>query len=260
MIKNNLISILITNYNKEKFLKKCLDSIYKQTYKNFEIILYDDCSTDNSLKIIKKYKKIKLIKNQKRKNKSSARNQIIGLFEAFKKSNGNIICLLDGDDSYRKNKLSEVNNFFLKYQKLDCVFDEPITTINKFKIKKNLNFKSIWPTIFPTSCISARKNVLNLFFRNIKKNSYPNLEIDARFTIFSNFYLGQYNILKKKLSHYNYDKNGITAHIKKFSKLWWLRRYEAFIYLRFILNKKRKKFIFNIDFFLTQIIAHFLKK
>ena len=43
MKKNNLISILITNYNKEKFLKKCLDSVYKQKYKNFEVILYDDC-------------------------------------------------------------------------------------------------------------------------------------------------------------------------------------------------------------------------
>ena len=61
-MKNDLISILITNYNKEKFLKKCLDSVYYQNYRNYEIILFDDCSDDKSLEIIKKYKKIKLIK------------------------------------------------------------------------------------------------------------------------------------------------------------------------------------------------------
>ena len=58
-MKNNFISILITNYNKEKFLKKCLNSIKNQNYKNYEVILFDDCSTDNSLKIIKDFKKIK---------------------------------------------------------------------------------------------------------------------------------------------------------------------------------------------------------
>ena len=91
-MKNNFISILITNYNKQKFLKKCLDSIYKQSYNNYEIILFDDCSKDNSLDIIKKYKKVKLIKNKKRSNKSGPINQINGILRAFKKSKGNIIC------------------------------------------------------------------------------------------------------------------------------------------------------------------------
>ena len=137
MKKNNLISILITNYNKEKFLEKCLDSVYKQKYKNFEVILYDDCSSDNSLKIINRYKKIKLIKNLKRKNKSSAINQITGLYRAFKRSKGSIICLLDGDDSYKKNKLFEINKFFSKYQNFGSVFDIPITS------KKNLGLEKI---------------------------------------------------------------------------------------------------------------------
>ena len=258
MKKNNLISILITNYNKEKFLEKCLDSVYKQKYKKFEVILYDDCSSDNSLNIINRYKKIKLIKNLKRKKKSSAINQIVGLYKAFKKSKGSIICLLDGDDSYKKNKLFEINKFFSKYQKFDSVFDIPITAKKKFKLRKNSNL--IWPTIIPTSCISVKKNIMNLFFKNIKKNSFQNLEIDARFTIFTYFYLGQYNILEKKLSYYNHDKDGITSNIKKFSKKWWFRRSEAFAYLRFVLNKKKKKFIYSIDFFLTCIIAQILKR
>ena len=65
-MKNELISILITNFNKEKFLKNCLNSVYRQNLKNFEIILFDYCSNDNSLKIIKKNKRIKLILNKKK--------------------------------------------------------------------------------------------------------------------------------------------------------------------------------------------------
>ena len=71
--------------------------------------------SDKSLKIIKNYKKIKLIRNKKRSNKSAPLNQINGLIQCFKKSRGNIICLLDGDDFYNKNKhFIKVFNFFLK--------------------------------------------------------------------------------------------------------------------------------------------------
>lgn len=82
--KNYKISILITNYNKSQFLNKSLNSILNQDYKNYEIILYDDCSTDDSLNIINKYKKIKLIKclkKDKKKNRSSKSNY--GNFENF---------------------------------------------------------------------------------------------------------------------------------------------------------------------------------
>ena len=54
--KNILVSILINNYNNQKFLKKSIFSCLNQTYKNLEIIIFDDNSTDNSLKILKKIK------------------------------------------------------------------------------------------------------------------------------------------------------------------------------------------------------------
>ena len=54
--KENFISILITNYNKEKFIRNSIKSILNQNYKNYEIILFDDCSSDNSLKLINSFK------------------------------------------------------------------------------------------------------------------------------------------------------------------------------------------------------------
>ena len=89
-MKKNFISILITNYNKEKFLQNSLNSVCNQNFKNYEIILYDDCSNDSSVKIINNFKKVKLIRNLKRNSKNSGPlNQIIGILQAFKKCKGN---------------------------------------------------------------------------------------------------------------------------------------------------------------------------
>ena len=108
-MKKKLISILITNFNKDKFLKKTLSSIVNQNFKNYEIILFDDASTDNSLAIIKKFKKVKLIKNlNANSSKSPPLNQVKGIIEAFKLSKGNIVCLLDSDDIFTKNKLKRI--------------------------------------------------------------------------------------------------------------------------------------------------------
>ena len=64
--KNNTkASILIANYNNEKYLEECLNSILNQTYKNIEIIVIDDNSSDNSSKIINKFKNKIIIANKK---------------------------------------------------------------------------------------------------------------------------------------------------------------------------------------------------
>ena len=239
MKDKNYISILITNYNKEFFLNKSLQSVCSQNFKNYEVILFDDCSTDNSIRIIKNFKRVKLIRNKSKKRKTGPLNQIKGIVECFKKSKGNIICLLDGDDFFERDKLSKINQFFKNNKKLNCVFDTPINNKAKFNFKNKSKNYSIWSTIFPTSCVSLRKFFFTTFLKNINKADFPHLEIDARLSIFSKFYMNEYNVLNKKLTHYNYDQNGITANIKKYSKIWWLRRSEAFAYLRIIMKKKK---------------------
>ena len=66
-MKNQLASILITNFNKDKYLNDTIQSCLVQNYKKKEILIFDDKSTDNSLKILKKYRKIKVYKNKKKK-------------------------------------------------------------------------------------------------------------------------------------------------------------------------------------------------
>ena len=98
-----LVSIIVPVYNTEKYLKKCLDSLVNQTYKDFEIIVVNDGSTDKSSNIIskyqKKYKNIILI-DKENEGLSMARNR------GVQKSSGKYIIFVDSDD-YVSNKLLE---------------------------------------------------------------------------------------------------------------------------------------------------------
>lgn len=101
-------SIIVPVYNTEKYLRKCLDSIFKSSYKNYEVIIINDGTKDNSENIIneyiKKYKNIKYIK-QKNMGLSIARNK------GIKESTGDYILFLDSDDYIDKDLLSTLNSF-----------------------------------------------------------------------------------------------------------------------------------------------------
>lgn len=100
-----LISIVIPVYNIEKYLKRCVDSVIRQTYKNIEIILVNDGSTDNCYKICNEFKNIdKRIRviNKENGGLSSARNA--GMQEAL----GEYIVFVDGDDTIDSNMCKEM--------------------------------------------------------------------------------------------------------------------------------------------------------
>ena len=91
----DLISIIVPVYNVEKYLEQCLESLLNQTYKNIEIIVVNDGSTDQSLDILKKYSfkdnRIKLY-SQKNQGISAARNT------ALEHINGKYVMFVDSDD------------------------------------------------------------------------------------------------------------------------------------------------------------------
>lgn len=97
-MKNELVSIIIPVYNGHKYLCNCVDSVLAQTYKNLEIILINDGSTDNSLDICKEYAKnddrIKIVNLPQNSGQSYARNA------GVKSATGTWIAFCDNDDSY----------------------------------------------------------------------------------------------------------------------------------------------------------------
>ena len=106
-----MISIVIPLYNKEQTIVNTLNSVFKQTYSNFEIVIINDGSTDNSVKIINQNfddARIRII-NQKNAGVSAARNK------GIEESRGEWISFLDGDDEWLPNYLEEVQKAIEKY-------------------------------------------------------------------------------------------------------------------------------------------------
>ena len=110
-MENIKFSFIIPTYNCTDFIENCLSSIFLQTYKNYEIIVVDDCSTDNTVDILKKYDNIKILSTSKNSRQGAARN--IGLDNCT----GDYILFVDSDDSLYDNYVLEkiankLNNSF----------------------------------------------------------------------------------------------------------------------------------------------------
>ena len=125
--------------------------------------------------------------------------------------------------------------------------------ILKLKIKKHLF--SIWPSIYPTSCISLRRKFMTEFIKLSQKKKFPNLEIDARIVIFS-FLKKNMKVINKSYTLYNHDNKGITSNYLKFRKNWWKKRYEAFLYMKYLSKKIGLDFKKGPDYFLTKLINY----
>ena len=92
---NKKISVIVAVYNTEKYLDRCIESLLNQTYKNIELVIVEDCSTDSSRKLLKKYKEnenIKIFYNKENRGLSYSRNY------GLKKSTGDFIGYIDSDD------------------------------------------------------------------------------------------------------------------------------------------------------------------
>jgi len=256
-------SILITNYNKEKYIEECILSSLNQNSKDLEIIVFDNNSTDNSLEIINKFSEKILIKKKNRSSEFSAFNQIDLIIEAFKLSTGEIICLLDGDDFFLPNKISVINHHFSENSEIDVIFDTPGIDINgktkPLKLKKKL-FNSNWPSTVPTSGISFRRSFFDQCLKSDLLRKYPILEIDFRLNFFSKKIHNRYIHLKDYLTFYRKVDNGIMSNLKKFSYKWWVKRLDAHHFIEHIYNVNNIKYYRNYDFYLTKGILYFLNK
>lgn len=111
------VSVVMPIFNQESFLKEAIRSILSQTFKNFELLILNDGSTDNSLKIIKSFKdkRIKVFQNRKRQGLARGLNFLI------KKARGGYIARMDGDDISLPNRIEEQIKFLDKYPEVVLV-------------------------------------------------------------------------------------------------------------------------------------------
>lgn len=137
MLKLPMISFVVTSYNYEKYILKTLESIKAQTYRNFEIIIVDDCSKDNSCKIIEDFisenqdLKITLIKQ------SSNQGQMASMIKGLESAQGQFVSFIDSDDilmpDYAKHHIRvhlETSVAFTSCQIIEIGEDDEIHTMN----------------------------------------------------------------------------------------------------------------------------------
>lgn len=104
-----LVSIVMPNYNGEKFLRETIESVLSQTYTNWELLFVDDCSTDNSLELIKSFRdeRIRVYQNETNSGAAVSRNT------ALREAKGKWIAFLDSDDLWVPEKLEEQLKFMV---------------------------------------------------------------------------------------------------------------------------------------------------
>lgn len=180
---NQLISVVIPYYKKKKYIKRALESVYIQTYKNFEIIIvYDDTDLSDFFyleELLKKNCKIKIIFNKNNLGAGFSRN--IGI----KNSKGKMIAFLDADDYWKKNKLEYQINFMIK-NKINFSFtsyyliDDNNIIMKKIVAKKLLFYENLIQSCdIGLSTVMLKKNILN-------KLKFPNLKTKEDYVLWLN--------------------------------------------------------------------------
>ncbi len=141
------VSIIMNCYNGENYLDESLNSVINQTYKNWELIFYDNCSTDKSVTILKKYKdkRIKYFKSKKKINLGLARKK------ALSRAKGDFIAFLDTDDIWKKNKLNKQLKFFnnekIGFTITNSIFFSKFKSKNFYSLKRNFEKKVFYKLI-----------------------------------------------------------------------------------------------------------------
>lgn len=168
MKKNNLISVIINCRNSQKYIKETIDSVINQTYKNFEIIIVNNNSTDNTKNIIFSYsdQRIKYFELNKSISLGAARNI------ALKESSGEFIAFIDSDDIWDKSKIEQTlkefqNNIGLVYS--DVVYFNSEKSFNLYKGRKAYEgncFSSLLTdyNLCISSCVISRKYMNQFLF------------------------------------------------------------------------------------------------
>ncbi len=253
-----LISVIVNCYNGEKYLSNCIKSILNQNYKNFEIIFWDNCSTDKSKKIINSFKdsRIKKYFSKRFYKLYAARNF------AIQKSKGKYISFLDVDDIWKKNKLSEQIKILKKNKNAEIIYSNYICN-NQKKSVKFLKFTTKLPSGFIT------QNLLNDYKIGIltclvKKKLFEKFKFNADYEIIGDFDFfiraSVYNkilSIQKPLAVYRVHENNfslknnyiyfseLSKWIKKMSKNKIFKNYNFFYIKKYLFKIKIKYILFK---------------
>lgn len=235
-----IISIVIPMYNVEKYIKKCIESVLAQTYKNFEVICVDDACTDGTLNILSRFSdpRIKVI-SQKNRGLSGARNT------GIMASKGVYVALLDADDFWSKEKLGHHINHLNSQPKVGVSYCPSLFVneqgkemgIGQFPKLKNVTAKDVFcrNPVGNGSAPVIRKSLLNDMTFETKDPHNPavkrrcvfdedlrqseDIELWTRIAMQGKW---QFQGIRKPLTYYRVNDSGLSANLAKQYASWCL--------------------------------------
>ena len=154
-IKMSLISIITPCYNVQNYLEKMINSVISQSYKNWELLIVDDCSSDNSIEIIKRFiiqdSRIKLLRLKNRSGPAFARNKAIHV------ADGRYLTFIDADDywdnNFLKYSVKSIKNYSFIYSDYNLV-DKHGKFLFKLNTIPKVNYDGVLKGT-PISCLTA---------------------------------------------------------------------------------------------------------
>lgn len=285
-MKNNVeISIIIPTFNVEKYINECLDALLAQTFKNYEIIVVDDGSSDNTINILNEYKKnhcnIKLIQQENR-YAGVARNN------GMKYAQGKYLLFLDSDDFFESNMLEKIYNKAIECDAEVVLFNGDYFNDNENKFMPEINH--IFIDLIPKNKeVFNKQDTQNLFQiakaapwnKLIKKELVLENEIYFSETKTSNDVYFSYLVLANankitymidQLLHYRVDNNSLqnnltSQNINSLNVLYdtYLELIKRKLYIQNIENTFKNAVVSNVELNINRLKTQhekmeFLKK
>jgi glycosyltransferase involved in cell wall biosynthesis len=215
-MQNITFSILMANYNNAKFIQESIESVISQSYNDWELVIVDDCSTDNSMDIIKPYlkdKRIKVILHKKNHGYGGT------LRTAAANSTMSILAILDADDKLTNDALKTIASTYLKNQEAGFIYSTMWvcdSDLNPIQISQWIG-SDVPPK---TNLINPRVSHLKTFQRELYLKTtgfYPHLRIACdKDIIFKMEEITNFYYIDKPLYFYRIHEAGVSQGKKRF--------------------------------------------
>ncbi len=217
---NPFFSIIVPNYNNSKYLYRCIKSVTDQTFKNWELLIIDNNSNDNSLDIVNSFndKRVKTITIKNRGIIAKSRNLGIN------SSKGIWLCFLDSDDWWDETKLNIVYKKIIKTE-ADVIVHNEFLFIEKNKKKKKLNYGPFEKNFFEKLLLYG--NRISVSASSVKKKFIVENEInfsekvehitaeDYDFWLKISKNNGIFSFIKNYLGYYYIHQNNYSSNLSK---------------------------------------------
>ena len=240
------VSVVIPVHNSSKYIIECLNSVINQTYKNLEIIVIDDKSTDNSVELIKsiKDKRIKLLELKTNSGAAVARNK------GIEASTGEYICFLDSDDYWYQKKIEKQLKFI---KKKAFIYSNYLYLKNNkthiAHVPKSLTYEQL----LKNSAIFTSTVMLNMKYLNKEDIYMPNMRMGQDYGAWYKILkkvkisygmqevLSVYRVGNKSLSSNKFKAMKRTWNLYKMENLPLTKRINCFICYAYNAVKRRTK-------------------